>query len=64
MEFVFHALAVDEYRRTFGPTMFFMPKTGEKRTYNHVRAGKSEGIRPVLGRVIPGSSSVTILTLN
>lgn len=32
-EYVFHALAADEYRRTFGPTMLFLPKIGNKRTY-------------------------------
>ncbi|RPA80567.1 hypothetical protein BJ508DRAFT_415372 [Ascobolus immersus RN42] len=42
IDFVFHALALDEYRRTFGPTMFYLPDVKKKREYRNMRTGMVE----------------------
>ncbi|RPA87818.1 hypothetical protein BJ508DRAFT_320807 [Ascobolus immersus RN42] len=45
IDFVFHALAIDEYRRTFGPTLFYLPKhldSTNRRTYPNSYTGVLE----------------------
>ncbi|RPA71687.1 hypothetical protein BJ508DRAFT_87839 [Ascobolus immersus RN42] len=44
IDYVFHVLALDEYRRTFGPTLFYLPDQDEKnaRYYKNRKTGELE----------------------